>query len=94
MTVVAPDNQDAVWINQDSWFSLANFDADKTADYTLKNSANGVYVFVIGGDATINGVELNERDGLGITETDQLNIVANTHTEILLIEVPMNVNVE
>jgi redox-sensitive bicupin YhaK (pirin superfamily) len=73
---------------------LANFDAGKTADYTLKNSANGVYVFVIGGDATINGVELNERDGLGITETDQLNIVANTHTEILLIEVPMNVNVE
>ena len=55
---------------------------------------HGVYVFVIGGDATINGVELNERDGLGITETDQLNIVANTHTEILLIEVPMNVNVE
>ena len=75
-------------------FSLANFDAGKTADYTLKNSANGVYVFVIGGDATINGVELNERDGLGITETDQLSIVANTHTEILLIEVPMNVNAE
>ena len=94
LTDGAPDNQDAVWINQDSWFSLANFDAGKTADYTLKNSAHGVYVFVIGGDATINGVELNERDGLGITETDQLNIVANTHTEILLIEVPMNVNVE
>ena len=94
LTVVAPDNKEAVWINQDAWFSLANFDAGKTADYTLKNSANGVYVFVIGGDATINGVELNERDGLGITETDQLNIVANTHTEILLIEVPMNVNAE
>ena len=27
LTVVAPDNNEAVWINQDAWFSLASFDA-------------------------------------------------------------------
>ena len=73
---------------------MANFDAGKIAEYKLKNSENGVYVFVIGGDATINGVALNERDGLGITETDKLSIEANTNTEILLIEVPMNINAD
>lgn len=94
LTVVAPDNQDAVWINQDAWFSLANFEAGKTAEYTLRNKENGVYVFVIGGDATINGLALNERDGLGIAETDKLSIEANTNTEILLIEVPMKINAD
>lgn len=92
LTVVAPDNKDAVWINQDAWFSLANFDAGKSTEYQLHQSTNGVYVFVIGGDATINGIELNERDGLGISETDKLTIQANSNTEILLIEVPMNIN--
>ena len=28
LTVVAPDNEDAVWINQDAWFSLGNFTKD------------------------------------------------------------------
>ena len=30
VTVVAPDDQQAVWINQDAWFSLANLDNNKT----------------------------------------------------------------
>ncbi len=51
-----------------------------------------MYVFVIKGNVTVNDISLNERDGLGIWETDQLNITANTATEILLIEVPMILN--
>ena len=90
LTVVAPDDANAVWINQDAWFSLANFEAGKQASYPLHLSGNGVYVFVISGAATINGIALQNRDGLGITETDQLTIDANTNTELLLIEVPMH----
>lgn len=92
LTVVAPDNKDAVWINQDAWFSLASFDAGRSASYELKKSESGVYVFVIAGKASINGVELNERDGLGISDVEQLEIFANSQTELLLIEVPMNIN--
>lgn len=92
LTVVAPDNKEAVWINQDVWFSLASFDAGRSAKYELKKPESGVYVFVIAGKASINGIELNERDGLGISEVEQLEIFANSQTELLLIEVPMNIN--
>ncbi|MBX2930672.1 MAG: pirin family protein [Chitinophagaceae bacterium] len=91
-TVVAPDNANALWINQQAWFTLGNFDKDVTTTYQLHNKENGVYVFVINGDVSINDVELNKRDGLGITETDSLHIKANSQTEILLIEVPLRLN--
>ncbi len=88
-TVVAPDNAEAVWINQNAWFTLGNFEAAQTTSYTLHNAKSGVYVFVIKGSVSVNGVALEERDGLGITETDLLNITADTDTEFLLMEVPM-----
>lgn len=91
-TVVAPDNADAVWINQNAWFTLGNFDAAQTTSYTLHNAKSGVYVFVIKGGVTVNDIALEERDGLGITESDVLNITADTDTEFLLIEVPMQLN--
>lgn len=56
---------------------------------SINKNENGIYAFVLKGDITINNISLNERDGLGITETEILNIVANTDAEFLLIEVPM-----
>jgi len=91
LTVVAPDDDNAVWINQDAWFSLANLEAGIEKTYEVKRKENGVYFFVISGDVTINGQQLNTRDGLGITETDTLNIKADTAAEILLIDVPMKI---
>jgi redox-sensitive bicupin YhaK (pirin superfamily) len=89
LTVVAPDEAQAVWINQDAWFSLGNFDAGFTTQYQSKKSGNGFYVFVLEGQVDINGVSLNKRDGLGITETDQLHITAGTNSQILLMDIPM-----
>lgn len=91
LTVVAPDDEQAVWINQDAWFSLANLEAGIEKTYQIKRKENGVYAFVIGGHVTINGEQLDARDGLGIWETDTINITANSNAEILLIDVPMKV---
>jgi redox-sensitive bicupin YhaK (pirin superfamily) len=88
-TIVAPDNTEAVWINQNAWFTLGSFDAAATTSYTLHNAKSGVYVFVLKGDVTINGIALQERDGLGITEAEVLSITADADTEFLLMEVPM-----
>lgn len=92
LTVVAPDNKEAVWINQDAWFSLASFDAGRSTSYKLKKPESGVYVFVIAGKVAVNGIELNERDGLGISDVKELEIFSNSNTEFLLIEVPMNIS--
>lgn len=91
LTVVAPDDEQAVWINQDAWFSLANLEAGIEKTYQIKRKENGVYAFVIGGQVTINGEQLDARDGLGIWETDTINITANSNAEILLIDVPMKI---
>ena len=88
-TVVAPNNTEAVWINQDAWFALGNYEAGKEVTYALNNIANGVYLFILKGAVSVNGIVLQERDGLGITDADRLNISADTDTQFLLMEVPM-----
>lgn len=88
-TVVAPDNDNAVWINQNAWFTLGNFDANQTATYHLNKPESGVYIFVINGEITVNGQKLHKRDGLGIQQVSELEINTNTNTEFLLMEVPM-----
>lgn len=89
-TVVAPDDDNAVWINQDAWFSLGNFKSDFVASYSLKKPGNGVYAFVIDGNVTINDQPLFKRDAIGVWDIDKLSITAVTDAKVLLIEVPMN----
>lgn len=90
LTVVAPDNEDAVWINQDAWFSLGNFTKDFSTSYQLKKSDNGVYIFVLEGNLEINGQSIGTRDGLGISEVTTIDIKASTDAQIVLIEIPMS----
>jgi len=93
-TVLSPvgANDGGVQIHQEAWFSLGKLDQGVELSYNLKKKNNGVYVFAIEGDVTINEILMNRRDGLGITEVDQLRIVAGSEAEILLMEVPMQVS--
>jgi len=90
--VLSPNANDAgVWIHQNAWFTMTNLDEGKKVQYTLKDAKNnGVYAFVLKGDASINSTSINERDGLGIWEVPTLDITADSDTEILLMEVPMS----
>lgn len=90
-TVVAPDNSEAVWINQDAYFSLGNFDANLQTQYALKKQGNGVYVFLIEGQIEANGQVLSPRDAVGIWETDFVEIKALAKSRLVLIEVPMQI---
>lgn len=74
------------------WFQLGTFDKNFETQYKLKKQGNGVYAFVLKGDVTIEGTELNERDGLGIWNTENISIKSNTAgAEILLMDIPMNI---
>lgn len=89
--IVSPNSDDeGSWIHQDAWFNLANFDKGTAKEYQLKMEGNGVYVFMISGKAKVGEVELSERDGLGVSETDRFTVEALENAEILLMEVPMN----
>lgn len=90
-TVVSPEkNESSLWINQDAWFSLGNLTKGFNTEYAVKKTSNGVYVFVIEGEVTVNGEKLSGRDGLGVWDTEKLSITADTDAEVLLIDVPMN----
>jgi quercetin 2,3-dioxygenase len=81
--------ENGMWIHQDAWFHLVNLDAGKALSYELKKKENGVYCFVIEGDVTVNGHELNRRDGAGVRNAASLALQATTDAEVLLMEVPL-----
>ena len=89
--IISPNQDDeGVWIHQDAWFHLGNFDKDFNTTYNLKKAGNGIYAFVLKGDFTIGNIALNQRDGLGIWDTSAIDIKANSEdAQILLMEVPM-----
>lgn len=92
--VLSPNPDDAgVWIHQKAWFNMTSLEKGKTLNYQLNDPENnGVYAFIINGDATLNGQELEKRDGFGIWDVASLEITADSNAEILLMEVPMNEN--
>lgn len=88
--ILSPNADDAgVWIHQDAWFNLAKFDKGFSKEYNIHKEGNGVYVFVIKGKAKIGEQILDERDALGIWDTNNFVLEAEENSEILLMEVPM-----
>jgi redox-sensitive bicupin YhaK (pirin superfamily) len=88
--ILSPSSDDdGVWIHQDAWFHLGSFEKGFSTKYQLKKKGNGVYAFLIGGSLKLNGQELKKRDGFGIWNIDALTLEATEKTELLLMEVPM-----
>jgi len=90
MQILSPNQDDeGVWIHQNAWFHMGNLSKGKSVEYKIKDSRNGVYAFIIDGDVSIEGQELNRRDGYGVWDTDKINIDAISNAQVLLMEVPM-----
>jgi len=90
-TVVSPlgTSDEGIKMNQQSWFTLTDLSAENSLTYELKNTQNGVYVYILEGSAKIAGKSMGRRDGLAISETNTFEIKASANSEILLMEVPM-----
>jgi redox-sensitive bicupin YhaK (pirin superfamily) len=90
--ILSPNKEDkGVWIHQNAWFHLGEFTKKQNKTYTLKDKSNGVYAFVLEGNAIIAGQSLNKRDGFGIWNIDKIDIQTEAKTKILLMEVPMTI---
>ncbi len=88
--IVSPNSEDqGMWIHQQAWFHLGDLSAGWEGSYSLKSQQSGLYLLVIEGNATVAGTELNRRDGIGIWETDKVDIKVNSDSKLLLMEVPM-----
>lgn len=89
--VLSPNKDDqGVWIHQDAWFHLGKFTKGNSEEYKVKKEGNGVYAFVLEGEVEMNGEKLEKRDGMGVWNTNSLQIKATENARVLLMEVPMN----
>ncbi|NHF61316.1 pirin family protein [Flavobacteriaceae bacterium TP-CH-4] len=88
--ILSPNKgEQGVWIHQEAWFHLGEFEAGKNDTYHLNNGGNGVYLFVIEGKVEVNGQKLERRDGYGLWELEKFDLTATTDAKVLLMEVPM-----
>jgi redox-sensitive bicupin YhaK (pirin superfamily) len=88
--IVSPRPEDqALKINQDARLALTRMSAGTTLSYQPAFPGNGVYIFILEGEAMIGTQTLQRRDGIGVTDTGELAISAITAAEVLVIEVPM-----
>tara|TARA_B110000977_G_scaffold144299_1_gene183181 strand:+ start:193 stop:1071 length:879 start_codon:yes stop_codon:yes gene_type:complete len=88
--VLSPSKDDqGVWIYQNAWFHMGTFELDKKLNYQIRSKENGLYAFMIDGEAEINGQQLEKRDGFGLWNLEEVSIAAKKGAKILLMEVPM-----
>ena len=89
--IVTPNQKGPeMWIHQDAWFHLGEFDKETRINYKINKKGNGVYAFLIEGSVQIDGESLEKRDALGLWDTESFELLANPNSRILLIEVPLN----
>lgn len=89
--ILSPNDGDAgVWIHQNAWFHTGEFTVDTQMEYVLKDPSNGIYLFMLEGQAELAGEVLQKRDALGIWDTENLAIKAKKGSKLLLMEVPLN----
>lgn len=88
--ILSPNPEDeGVWIHQDAWFYLSDFEANFSKKLALQKQSNGFYIMNIEGEIEVNGEKLEKRDAIGIWETNEIEIKANTNSRFLIIEIPM-----
>ena len=88
--ILSPNENDSgVWIHQDAWFYLSDFDENFSKTLSLQKEGNGLYIMTIEGEIEVNGEKLEKRDAIGVWETSELEIKANTSAKFLVMEIPM-----
>lgn len=87
--IVSPYNNsldNTLVVHQKAYLYLTDLDQNKTIEYNLKN---GVYVFVIEGEVTIEGEILKDRDAIGIYDAEKIAVTTSKDSKLLIIDVPM-----
>tara|TARA_Y100001978_G_scaffold10209_1_gene8380 strand:+ start:760 stop:1638 length:879 start_codon:yes stop_codon:yes gene_type:complete len=91
--VLSPNkDDDGVWIHQNAWFNIGEYDKTTTETYSLHKKENGVYLFVIEGKLKIDNQSLDKRDGYGAWDTDEIEFTAEKSSKVLLMELPMQIS--
>ena len=90
LQLVSPNKSDeGTWVHQNAWIHLAQIEEGKKISRKLNHPGNGIYFMVIDGTFQIGEHTLEQKDALGVWETDTIEILALHAGRILAIEIPM-----
>lgn len=90
--LVSPDGrEESLMVHQDTFFSMGNLLKDNRLEYTVQHKNNGVFFMILKGKAEVDGHILDLKDAFGSDEKEVYTIQALEDTQVLAIEVPMEV---
>ena len=90
LQLVSPDPTDeGTWIHQNAWIHMGKPSTSTTLIYDLKDKMNGVYFMIAEGRVRIGDRILEQKDALGVWDTNEVAIEALEDSKMLAIEVPM-----
>lgn len=84
------EGQEHCWINQNTNISLGYFDREQEVSYRFNQTNKCLFIFVIEGKLNVDGTDINERDAIGVWETDNVAIHCAAGSHFLVIETPIN----
>ena len=84
------EGQAHCWINQNTNLSLGYFEKEQEVSYRFSPTNKCVFIFVIEGKLNVDGTDIDERDAIGIWETDTVAIHCEAGSHFLVIETPIN----
>ena len=90
LQLVEPTGKEGLAINQNAYITYTALIPGTPAEYQLHEKDNGVYIFIIEGEANIAGEELKRRDAIGVEGTEFVTLSSSNGGKLLIIEVPMD----
>src|SRR3569623_297216 len=83
--LIAPQKQQSkLWIHQQAVIARTSLTTGSTVSYTLQDPDHGVYIIVVEGKVSVEGVVLTRRDGMGVENINELTFQSIETCDMLL----------
>jgi redox-sensitive bicupin YhaK (pirin superfamily) len=89
LRVISGDGGDAVLVHQDAHVFVSRLNAGARVEHSLGNG-RGVYLYVIEGDAEVNGEHMHTGAAAQITNERLVAIAATAASELILVDVAVS----
>jgi quercetin 2,3-dioxygenase len=89
-SAVGPQGGSApLWIHQNAWIDIATLSAGATVSIEPKVQDHGVFIFMIHGTARVSGMEITDRDAIGVDGEKTIDLTSLTDSKAVVLHVPM-----
>ncbi|MEA2558337.1 MAG: quercetin 2,3-dioxygenase [Actinomycetota bacterium] len=88
LKVISGDGGDAILVHQDAHVFISRLTAGRSVTHEI-GDGRGVYLYVIEGDAAVNGERLTSGDAAQLAGEPSLSLEASTDTELIAVDVDL-----